>query len=120
MAIKPFDWTCPYCNRPQIVTDENYFVTWERIVNGQGALGSVGARIRSILCRNADCMNLSLEIDLTDSVYSHPQGSYIGTKILQNWSLLPESSAKPQPQYIPAQLREDYTQACRISNLSPK
>ena len=34
--------------------------------------------------------------------------------------LMPESSAKPQPELIPIALREDYIEACRIRNLSPK
>ncbi len=34
--------------------------------------------------------------------------------------LLPESLAKPQPDFIPAPIREDYTEACRIRDLSPK
>ena len=29
-------------------------------------------------------------------------------------------SAKPQPDYIPQSIREDYIEACRIKNLSPK
>ncbi|MCW3784262.1 DUF4145 domain-containing protein [Defluviimonas salinarum] len=34
--------------------------------------------------------------------------------------LFPESIAKPQPDYIPVALREDYVEACRIRDLSPK
>jgi hypothetical protein len=33
---------------------------------------------------------------------------------------MPESSAKPQPDHIPRSLREDYLEACRIRDLSPK
>ena len=36
------------------------------------------------------------------------------------WRLRPESSAKPQPDYIPPQIVEDYYEACRIRDLSPK
>lgn len=34
--------------------------------------------------------------------------------------MLPESLAKPQPEYIPEAIREDYFEACRIRELSPK
>jgi hypothetical protein len=34
--------------------------------------------------------------------------------------LLPDSSAKPQPDFIPFALREDYLEACKIRDLSPK
>jgi len=33
---------------------------------------------------------------------------------------LPEPSGKPQPEYIPEAIREDYYEACRIRELSPK
>ncbi|WP_254798224.1 DUF4145 domain-containing protein [Sphingobium sp. AS12] len=36
------------------------------------------------------------------------------------WNLLPENNAKPQPAYIPEPIVEDYVEACRIRNLSPK
>jgi hypothetical protein len=39
---------------------------------------------------------------------------------IEHWSLLPESSARPLPEYVPEPLRADYTQACRIRDLSPK
>jgi hypothetical protein len=41
-------------------------------------------------------------------------------KKIHRWPLLPESSAKPLPDFIPQALREDYSQACRIRDLSPK
>ena len=34
--------------------------------------------------------------------------------------IIPESSAKPQPDCIPAPLREDYYESCKIRDLSPK
>lgn len=39
---------------------------------------------------------------------------------ITRWRLRPESSAKPQPDYIPPQIVEDYSEACRIRDLSPK
>jgi hypothetical protein len=36
------------------------------------------------------------------------------------WKLLPPSSAKPQPDYIPQAIRDDYYEACVIRDLSPK
>jgi hypothetical protein len=38
----------------------------------------------------------------------------------QSWQLLPDSSAKPQPDYIPVPIVNDYNEACRIKDLSPK
>jgi hypothetical protein len=39
---------------------------------------------------------------------------------IHTWDLLPESCAIPQPDFIPQPLREDYYEACRIRELSPK
>lgn len=39
---------------------------------------------------------------------------------LGKWPLLPRSRAKPQPDYIPEQIRQDYLEACLISADSPK
>ena len=33
---------------------------------------------------------------------------------------MPESDAKPQPEFIPEAIRQDYREACRIRDLSPK
>ena len=46
--------------------------------------------------------------------------SFVPGEILQKWDLLPESTAKPQPDYIPQALVADYAEACRIRDLSPK
>jgi len=39
---------------------------------------------------------------------------------LYSWSLIPESEAKPFPDYILQQLRDDYREACLIRTKSPK
>ncbi|WEY37785.1 DUF4145 domain-containing protein [Paraburkholderia sp. SUR17] len=36
------------------------------------------------------------------------------------WRLVPFGSAKTYPDYIPVSLRNDYTEACHIADLSPK
>ena len=38
----------------------------------------------------------------------------------KRWTLLPPSSAKPQPDFIPKPIRDDYYEACAIRDLSPK
>jgi uncharacterized protein DUF4145 len=38
----------------------------------------------------------------------------------KDWSLVPESTAKVFPTYVPKQILQDYGEACRIANLSPK
>lgn len=40
--------------------------------------------------------------------------------VIQEWQLLPESEAKVLPDYVPQPIKEDYYEACRIKDLSPK
>ena len=40
--------------------------------------------------------------------------------LVRRWHLMPESNAKPFPDYIPAPIIADYREACRIAALSPK
>ncbi len=40
--------------------------------------------------------------------------------LIQSWQLLPESEAKVLPDYIPQSIQQDYYEACRIRDLSPK
>jgi len=52
-----------------------------------------------------------------------PDGKYrlvSPIKILKCASLTSVNGAKPQPDYIPEPLRQDYYEACQIKNLSPK
>ncbi len=49
-----------------------------------------------------------------------PSTGYYETRLLSQWKLRPESSAIPQPDYVPEPIKEDYYEACAIKDLSPK
>ncbi|QYE36915.1 DUF4145 domain-containing protein [Polymorphobacter sp. PAMC 29334] len=50
-----------------------------------------------------------------------PNGYYIPASApLFAKRVLPNGTSKPQPEYIPAALREDYIEACKIKDDSPK
>jgi hypothetical protein len=103
------------------VTDQNHFVASNYIDNGEGASGKVATRVESILCRNEGCKKLSLSISLREAIWNPQINRWVAsTKTIAEWQLLPESNAKPQPDFIPQQLRDDYTEACRIRTLSGK
>jgi hypothetical protein len=51
--------------------------------------------------------------------WSQPVQRYLYTE-LYKWHLLPESEAKFLPDYVPAPIQQDYKEACRIRDLSPK
>ena len=41
-------------------------------------------------------------------------------KLVKKWNLVPASTAKVFPSYVPESIRSDYTEACLIRDLSPK
>ena len=118
---EPFTWTCPYCARPVTIRDEDcveylhpFDYDKKRTVHGE-----IGLRIFAIACPNVDCRKLLLRVMLSSTRYDHVVGP-ISVETLQSWQLMPQSEAKPQPDYIPAAIVEDYNEACLIRDLSPK
>jgi len=81
-------------------------------------LGDVGFYIQAITCPNTECSNLWLRAELCKTYYSG--GRHFKSTVIQNWQLLPESEAKVLPDYIPQPIQQDYYEACRIRDLSPK
>ena len=80
--------------------------------------GDFGYHLGVIACLNPECNRVTLTcgIFLKDKDYiDWRPGAAIRT-----WRLLPKSSAKPQPDFIPKPLRDDYVEASRIRDLSPK
>jgi hypothetical protein len=118
--MNPFNWTCPHCNKPQVVTNANYYESRRPISNPSSSLGDLATVVMSIVCLNTECEKVMLKILL------FKRDDYAGTdafKLVEQigeWRLIPESSAKPQPEFIPADIRQDYYEACRIAELSPK
>ncbi|WP_245329003.1 DUF4145 domain-containing protein [Bradyrhizobium centrolobii] len=102
------------------MTRSNYYDQAVAINNPPGQFGKVAARIASITCQNTtDCGKMTLDVRLHErSDYS--TGHFDLGQVLQSWTLIPESGAKPQPECIPRAIVEDYSEACRIKDLSPK
>jgi hypothetical protein len=118
MAIDPFNWTCPHCQYPQVVTATNFYGYSGSIQNPPGQFGPAGYRVVSITCQNNECAKMTLDVTLFRRIdYTH---SFAPGDTIAKWSLIPESTAKLQPDYIPKAIVEDYTEACRIKDLSPK
>lgn len=117
--MKPFNWTCPYCHKPQTVTEERFHAPVAAIHNDESSFGKTIGRFQSIVCANPDCKGMTLTASLharqTDVI-----GQTVVGKMKEKWNLLPDSSAKPQPKFIPLPIREDYYEACKIKELSPK
>lgn len=108
------NYTCPYCGRHTTITDPNHYGTWNHLYLNKSTLGDVGFRVNAITCPNEECRKLVLTGELTHSYNQR------ATSTIQIWRLLPESEAKVLPDYIPEPIKEDYYEACRIRDLSPK
>src|SRR3990167_347991 len=111
-------FTCPYCNHPTTITDPNYYQNWEYIYIAKSDLGDIGFFLQAVTCPNTKCTKLWLRAELCKASYS--AGNHKKSTVIQSWQLLPESEAKVLPDYIPQPIQQDYYEACRIRDLSPK
>ncbi len=113
-----FAWACPYCGHSQMVGQENLASDTGRYWVGENEFGEFGYVSAVVACLNPKCKRVTVNYSLVRKDTSYEiwrPGPHI-----QSWGLLPESSAKLQPDYIPKALRDDYAEACRIRDLSPK
>jgi len=111
-------WTCPHCGRPQMVGDTNSHFFGSRIQIGENEFTDFGYNLSAIACLNEACRKVTLTLRLSKRNTNY--GEWHPAAPIHFWRLLPESSARPQPNYIPKALRDDYVEACRIRDLSPK
>lgn len=75
--------------------------------------------LQFIVCPNSKCKEFTLHAWLCEYTKRSGQGPQRG-KVLQSWALVPPSSAKVFPDYVPDPILQDYREACAIQNLSPK
>ena len=118
MAMTPFPWTCPYCGRDATITEPNYRSDIQRISLEVTEYGEFGFVYTAISCPNLKCRRVAFSISLIKLKYTGRGPETAGR--FHSWKLLPESEAKPQPDYIPVPIVQDYYEACRIKDLSPK
>jgi Domain of unknown function (DUF4145) len=113
------NWTCPFCQRPQLVSKANISINTHIIrVGYEDDADRSAFRSIAIACLDEKCRKMTLTATLHGRDDDDPID--ISAEALQEWRLLPESFAKPQPDSVPAVLVNDYVEACRIRDLSPK
>lgn len=114
-----FNWTCAYCGQATTITDPNYSEQNVHISSSRSKFGDIGLKYIAIACPNADCRELTLGISLK---HAEDKGTYWRYKdnSIETFRLMPKSKAKPQPEYIPVEIRKNYEEACLILNDSPK
>jgi hypothetical protein len=115
--VDPFEWHCPFCSAKQIVTEDTTSDGLVHLRMGRSRYGQVGIWWRGIRCVNPECNDVALVVSLDE--LSH-EGGWSTKRELERWELRPRSRAKPQPEYIPAPLVQDYIEACLIRHDSPK
>jgi hypothetical protein len=113
-------WKCPYCNHNATITASNEGSA-KHVFNSNNKDGLLLVLMHSIVCPNPDCR----EYQLSAALYKGQQpingsGTFISGDPLAKWQLRPQSTARPFPDYIPAAILDDYTEACLIRDLSPK
>lgn len=113
------NFTCPYCNRVTTITDPNISNDVNEISTNESIYQNLVLGHQAIACPNSECKQLSLKVWISKHRWSQGFGWRVTDKISE-WNLLPNSLAKPQPNFIPKALRDDYYEACSILQLSPK
>jgi hypothetical protein len=114
------NWKCAYCGCGQVIDRRRHHQKVDAISVEGWKRGTPGYQLEAVICTNEDCKKLSLVFDLFEFDGFDRNGNYKKPRLVHQWSLLPTSSAKPQPEYIPEPLRHDYEEACAIRDLSPK
>jgi hypothetical protein len=85
-------------------------------------IGHIGLCGEAIVCSNPDCNKVTVTAFVRQASRNSSGTAFfpMGAKVIERIRMMPDSMAKPQPDYIPFALREDYSEACRIRELSPK
>lgn len=114
-----FEWTCPFCDKGAIISDDNYDEgkVWFDTPN---AHGNIMIFVQFVVCPNPKCREFTLAVSMYEARIIPPTGRKETGKRLKYWPLVPPSSAKPFPDYIPKPILDDYSEACVIRDLSPK
>ena len=111
----PFPWTCPFCGRFTTITDADYDYSHTEHQVADAIHGRRAVETHMVQCPNPDCARATIWVATTPlSSYGLAQGA------LQEWRLIPPSDAKVFPDYVPADIRDTYIEACLIRDLSPR
>jgi len=118
VMFQPFSFVCDFCGQPTTITEPNFSSGEIRFSTDRSEHEWCGFKYGAVACPNPKCKKLTFNLLLVE-FRNFGSGLEPGETI-RRWDLLPESSAKPQPNYIPKAIRDDYYEACRIRDLSAK
>lgn len=115
-----FDWRCPYCERSQTVTGANFHTDYQWLPIGPTADGLMTIDYKAIRCANPACLKMTISVSIQSAARIPVTGGVTFGKPVFQKQIMPDSSARNFPDYIPKPLLDDYREACLIRDLSPK
>ena len=118
MEVSKNNWQCPYCGSFQVLQEHNNFnIGKTHNLTFMSKYNKIGVQLFSIACLS--CKELTIKLSLNKiGEYSAEYAEFKNS--IKSWSLMPDSRAKPQPDYIPKHIITDYEEACKIADLSPR
>src|ERR1019366_3058534 len=111
------EWTCPFCDKASIVTDDNSY-QGELWFNKDNAHGSQRILCLFVVCANPKCREFTLVVSMR-AYRVRGATTELGDRS-KVWQLIPASEAKAFPNCIPKPILDDYVEACAIRDLSSK
>lgn len=104
---------CPYCSHYTPITSDTKDIDSSGLLkdNSNGPMSIVSI---AYLCMNPECKKYSLRARLYRGFPRNPG------ELIHEWNLLPGSNMKVLPDYVPLAIRQDYEEASKIIDLSPK
>ena len=113
-----FNWQCPFCGNNSTITDQNTSGGSLSFNDGNKFDCHLIVKMTSIVCPNPACREIVLEARFGKAMIS--SGNYRLSELFEKWVLRPSSMALNFPEYVPSPIRQDYEEACKIRDLSPK
>lgn len=114
---------CPYCNHATTITSPNTYsklstinIDESRFYDGEKR----GVYHEATACPNPQCQQLIFVVTIQKMKHDTYYDWIDSGESMNTWQLLPDSLAKPQPEYIPKAIVDDYNEASKILKLSPK
>ena len=113
-----FNWQCPFCGNNSTITDQSRSAGSFNFNDGNKFDTQLIVTMTSIVCPNQECREIALHARFGKA--SIVSNSYRLAELIDQWALRPSSLALNFPEYVPAPIRQDYEEACKIRDLSPK
>lgn len=110
---------CPYCNSHFTPTNLDCESSDVNLNIHDKDYGYKILTIRHTVCPNLECKKPIVYIEIIGFITD--SGGYTRRKVtIFNGNIVPQVNIKQYPDYIPEQLRQDYEEASKIIELSPK